>query len=59
MGDQGLERQAAEKDADCCTHFDQPAIDVETSVAQREPGQQGQHRVTGEREWQAFVHESL
>ncbi len=50
IGDQRLKSQSAEKNADRGAHFDEPAAHVKTGAAQREPGQQGQHRITAERE---------
>ena len=58
MSDQGLQSERAEQDAHRRAHLDEPAVDVEARVAQREPRKQCQHRVTAEREWQAFMHES-
>ena len=57
--DEGLESEPAEKNADRRAHLDQPAANIKTSAAQREPGQQSQYRIAAEREWQTFVHESL
>ena len=58
IGDQGFESQPAEKNADCRAHLDEPAANVKSGAAEREPSQQGQQRIATQREWQAFVHES-
>lgn len=55
-GDQRFEGQPAQKDADRRTQLDQPSAYVDAGAAEREPGQQGQHRVAGQGEGQAFVH---
>ena len=58
ISDQGLEGHSAEKNADCRAHLNEPAANIKTGAAEREPGQQGQHRIAAQREWQAFVHET-
>ena len=59
VGDQGLERQAAEDQTDGRAELHVSSIYVDSGGAQCEPGEQRQHRVAGEREGQAFVHASL